>query len=59
MLSKSNKKNGISLTPREIVVELDRCIIGQNNAKKAVIDCRYLSCHMRARDDRELVVVVA
>ncbi len=36
MLSKSNKKNGISLTPREIVVELDRCIIGQNNAKKAV-----------------------
>jgi ATP-dependent HslUV protease ATP-binding subunit HslU len=36
MLNKSNIKNGISLTPREIVLELDRCIIGQSDAKKAV-----------------------
>ena len=37
-----DKKNGVknsyisSLSPREIVSELDRYVVGQNNAKKAV-----------------------
>ncbi len=35
-----NKKNennlGTSLSPREIVSELDRFVVGQNNAKRAV-----------------------
>ena len=35
---KNNKKNSFisSLSPREIVSELDRYVVGQNNAKKAV-----------------------
>ena len=39
MLKKSNKKNNSkvsALSPREIVSELDRYVIGQNQAKKAV-----------------------
>ena len=35
---KKEKKNNLSdsLSPREIVSELDRFVVGQNNAKRAV-----------------------
>ena len=33
---KSNSSVGSSLSPREIVSELDRFVVGQNKAKKAV-----------------------
>ena len=33
---KSNSSVGSSLSPREIVSELDRFVVGQNNAKRAV-----------------------
>ena len=38
---KNKSKNSYisSLSPREIVSELDRYVVGQNNAKKAVEAC--------------------
>ncbi len=35
-VSKDSKRSGVDLTPREIVAELDRYIVGQEDAKRAI-----------------------
>ena len=55
-INSENKSNVSSLSPREIVSELDRYVIGQNAAKKAVaIALRNRWRRQELTDEMEIV----